>query len=310
MNSLRYLVSSAENDKQHDENEKAKKSTLKNSKTPHSLLWRLIYRILPFLRPHITQSSSTLEHKSEFKFGSESPNVASNSVVFVNSVKGDSHSGTAATTKHRRRKSSTSTSLPSIPRLLDRAKRKTLVLDLDETLIHSMTRGHNPSASMVEVHLKNTPVSSFYYVSKRPYCSEFLQSVLQWYELCIFTASVQEYADPIIDMLEHDLGRPCFRRRFYRDSCKPVGSGSYVKDLRVLNEDLSHVLLVDNSHVSFQLQEENGLPIEGWISDPSDRCLLQLLPLLYALRHTSDVRSILCLKLGSKAEPETKNDGI
>lgn len=308
MNSLRYLVSSAEDGKQKNESEKPIKSLLKESKTTNSLLWRLIYKILPFLQPQISQPTSTLKYNPEFKFGSESSGGASSSVVFVNSTKGDAHGDASPATKHRRRKSSTSTSLPSIPRLLDRAKRKTLVLDLDETLIHSMTRGHNTSASMVEVHLRNTPVSSFYYVSKRPYCSEFLQSVLQWYELCIFTASVQEYADPIVDMLEHDLGRPCFQRRFYRDSCKPVGSGSYVKDLRVLNEDLSHVLLVDNSPVSFQLQEENGLPIDGWISDPSDRCLLQLLPLLYALRHTSDVRSILCLKLGPKAEPEIKSD--
>lgn len=200
--------------------------------------------------------------------------------------------------KHRQ---TSSTALPTIPRMLIAAKRKTLVLDLDETLIHSMTRGNSSlgPSQMVEVHLQSTQVSSFYYVAKRPHCNDFLQAVLQWYDVAIFTASVKEYADPIIDLLERDLGlHQAFKRRFYRSDCIPdsSGSGGYIKDLSVLGEDLARVMLVDNSAISYIYQQANGIPVEGWISDPSDRALLHLLPLLFALRHTIDVRSVLCLQ--------------
>lgn len=66
---------------------------------------------------------------------------------------------------------------------------KTLVLDLDETLIHSMAKGGRMSTGhMVEVKL-DSPVSNsggvigpqvpiLYYVHKRPHCDEFLRKVL------------------------------------------------------------------------------------------------------------------------------------
>lgn len=203
-------------------------------------------------------------------------------------------------TTRRRKRKSTSASIPPLGRLLKPRERKILVLDLDETLIHSMSRSTSKASQIVEVHLKTLPVSSMYYITKRPHCLEFLQTVAQWYELAIFTAGVQEYADPIIDLLERDLGFKCFKRRYYRHHCTAAGDGQFIKDLTVLNEDLRRVMLVDNSPISLQNQKHNGIIVEGWILDPSDKALLQLLPLLYALRHATDVRSVLCLQNGRK----------
>jgi CTD nuclear envelope phosphatase 1 len=47
----------------------------------------------------------------------------------------------------------------------------------------------------------------------------------------------------------------------------------------------------------------NGIPIEGWLNDPLDEGLLELLPILDSLRFTKDVRRILGLKAFSM-EPE------
>ena len=55
---------------------------------------------------------------------------------------------------------------------------------------------------MIEIKLNS--ISSLYYVYKRP-CDYFLQETSQWFELQIFTASVKEYADPIIDWLETEI---------------------------------------------------------------------------------------------------------
>lgn len=140
---------------------------------------------------------------------------------------------------------------------------KTLVLDLDETLIHSQARGGRMSTGhMVEVKI-NSPVGAggqvlapqvpiLYHVHKRPYCDEFLRKVSKWYNLVAFTASVQEYADPVIDWLE--LERKYFSARYYRQHCT-YKNGAYIKDLGQVEPDLSKVIILDNSAFSFLFHE-------------------------------------------------------
>ncbi|KAF8913853.1 HAD-like domain-containing protein, partial [Gymnopilus junonius] len=204
---------------------------------------------------------------------------------------------------------------------------KTLVLDLDETLIHSTSRpipyqgphsglfsrvpfgrSTNKSAGhMVEVVLGGR--STLYHVYKRPFVDYFLRTVSGWYTLVIFTASMKEYADPVIDWL--DAGRGILEHRFFRDACLldlslfhslliflfiPLPNGSYTKDLSLIEADLARVCLIDNSPVSYTVNEANGIPIEGWTHDPSDEALLDLLPVLDSLRFTSDVRRVLGLR--------------
>ncbi|RDX53621.1 NIF-domain-containing protein [Lentinus brumalis] len=186
-------------------------------------------------------------------------------------------------------------------------QQKTLVLDLDETLIHSTSRpipsaggsgllgfgGRNKGAGYtVEVVLGGR--STLYHVYKRPFVDYFLRKVSQWYTLVIFTASMQEYADPVIDWL--DAGRGILGRRLFRESCTQLPNGSYTKDLSIVDQDLSRVCLIDNSPVCYVINEANGIPIEGWTHDPHDEALLDLLPVLDSLRFTSDVRRVLGIR--------------
>lgn len=203
---------------------------------------------------------------------------------------------------------------------------KILVLDLDETLIHSTSRSpsHYASAAggrtttsgflgletagaflglrandnprrirphMVEVVLDGRSV--LYHVYKRPWTDYFLRKVASWYTVVVFTASVQEYADPVIDWL--DQGRGLISARLFRESCS-FKSGSYVKNLAMVDEDLSKVCLVDNSPASYRVNRANGIPIEGWTHDPNDEALLDLLPVLDSLRFATDVRHILGIR--------------
>ncbi|KAF9114725.1 Nuclear envelope morphology protein 1, partial [Mortierella sp. AM989] len=171
------------------------------------------------------------------------------------------------------------------------ARKKTLVLDLDETLIHSTSRGSRSQGFMVEVLVEHH--ACLYYVYKRPHVDYFLKKVSEWYKLVIFTASMAEYADPVIDWL--DQSRTLFDKRYFRQACF-FRNGSYLKDLTVIDQDLSSVCLLDNSPVSYSLNKENGIPIDSWIDDPNDEALLDLLPFLDALRFTEDVRSVLSLR--------------
>ncbi|EGD94001.1 NIF domain-containing protein [Trichophyton tonsurans CBS 112818] len=176
-----------------------------------------------------------------------------------------------------------------------RTPQKTLILDLDETLIHSLSKGGRMSSGhMVEVKLSMPMASAatpgaaptilgpqhpiLYYVHKRPHCDAFLRKVCQWYKLVIFTASVQEYADPVIDWLEQE--RKYFHSRYYRQHCT-IRNGAYIKDLSSVEPDLN-----------------NAIPIEGWINDPTDNDLLHLIPILEAMQHVTDVRALLALRRG------------
>ena len=159
--------------------------------------------------------------------------------------------------------------------------KKTLIIDLDETLIHSMAKGGRMSTGhMVEVRLggpvpapptSNTSGSQpatvnfgagvpiLYYVHERPNCHEFLRKVSKWYNLIVFTASVQEYADPVIDWLERE--RRYFSGRFYRQHCT-LRNGAYIKDLAQVEPDLSRVMILDNSPMSYIFHEGKQLTPE------------------------------------------------
>lgn len=169
---------------------------------------------------------------------------------------------------------------------------KTLVLDLDETLVHSTSRNVGNYNHTIQVMVEGQVC--IYYVYKRPHLDAFLDQVGKWFNVCIFTASLAEYADPLVDWL--DRGRNIFKSRHFRQSCIET-SGSYTKDLSIISKDLSSVILLDNSPISYLINPSNALPITGWIDDPLDQCLLDILPFLDALRFVDDVRSILSLRM-------------
>lgn len=72
--------------------------------------------------------------------------------------------------------------------------------------------------------------------------------------------------------------------------------GVFVKNLSLVDSDLSRVILLDNSPASFLLHPDNAILIETWTEDPKDVTLLDMLPFLDALRFADDVRSILSLR--------------
>ncbi|KAL0487038.1 CTD nuclear envelope phosphatase [Acrasis kona] len=177
------------------------------------------------------------------------------------------------------------------------AKKKILVLDLDETLIHSTPVEPFPQFKRfyqyrIDVYLDQDECS--FYVSERPHLKHFMRKVCEWYEVVIFTASVQSYADPVIDRLECS---DKISRRYFRESCAN-NQGVFIKDLAVLGCDLSRCIIVDNSHISYMWHPENAIPCTSWVADDdNDDELLRLLLLLDALRYMNDVRSVLTLRL-------------
>ncbi|KAG4195860.1 hypothetical protein ERO13_A06G135600v2 [Gossypium hirsutum] len=174
-------------------------------------------------------------------------------------------------------------------------KRKliTLVLDLDETLVHS-TLEHCDDADFTFTVFFNMKEHTVY-VKQRPHLHTFLEKVAEMFEVIIFTASQSIYAEQLLDILDPD--RKFISRRVYRESCI-FSDGNYTKDLTVLGVDLAKVAIIDNSPQVFRLQVNNGIPIKSWFDDPSDCALISLLPFLETLVDVDDVRPIIAKKFG------------
>ena len=91
----------------------------------------------------------------------------------------------------------------------------------------------------------------------RPGIMPFLEEVGKYYELIVFTAATQEYADPIINALENN-NKKYFDCRLYRIHTIIIDN-DFVKDLSKLGRDLSKTLIVDNLPQNFRLNKENGI---------------------------------------------------
>ncbi|GLT52571.1 hypothetical protein SLA2020_259040 [Shorea laevis] len=182
-----------------------------------------------------------------------------------------------------------------VPKETQKRKSVTLVLDLDETLVHS-TLEHCDDADFTFTVFFNMKEHTVY-VKQRPHLNTFLKKVADMFEVIIFTASQSIYAEQLLDILDPD-GK-LISRRVYRESCI-FSDGSYTKDLTVLDVDLAKVAIIDNSPQVFRLQVNNGIPIESWFDDPSDCALISLLPFLETLVDADDVRPIIAKRFGNK----------
>ncbi|KAI3741512.1 hypothetical protein L1987_59186 [Smallanthus sonchifolius] len=174
-------------------------------------------------------------------------------------------------------------------------KTVTLVLDLDETLVHSSLELCDDADFSFPVFVDSKEHTV--YVKQRPYLKEFLERVSEMFKIVVFTASQSIYANQLLDILDPD-GK-IISRRAYRESCI-FADGSYTKDLTVLGVDLAKVAIIDNCPQVFRLQVNNGIPIKSWFSDKSDCALITLLPFLETLADAEDVRPLIAKRFGNK----------
>lgn len=165
--------------------------------------------------------------------------------------------------------------LPASPRTASTRHRKCLVLDLDETLVHSSFKPISDADFTLTIELDGASHAVF--VRKRPGVDYFLRYVAQRFEVVVFTASLAKYADPLLDKLDPE--RSLISARLFRESCVQH-YGNYVKDLTHLGRPLEHVLIVDNSPFSYLFQPQNAVPCASWFHDTTDLQLYEMLPFL------------------------------
>lgn len=181
---------------------------------------------------------------------------------------------------------------PLLPPISSQHKgRKCLVLDLDETLVHSSfgSLQHADYIVPVEIECLWHDVN----VIKRPGVDDFLKKMGEIYEVVVFTASVSKFADPVLDKLDI---HQAVSHRLFRESCYNH-NGDYVKDLSKLGRPLAGTIILDNSPASYTFHPKNAVPVSSWFNDPHDTELTDLCPFLADLGGVRDVRGVLDVDL-------------
>ena len=137
-----------------------------------------------------------------------------------------------------------------IPKIDNTKYNYTLVLDLDETLIHC-----------------NKKFDNGFILLLRPGLIEFLQKMKQKFELILFSFGTTYYVDSIIKVIEKK--EKFFEYILDRNHCL-YENGNYIKDLNMLNRDLKNIIIIDDTSNYFKLHKENGICIKPFYGDIDD----------------------------------------
>jgi len=186
--------------------------------------------------------------------------------------------------------------IPPVSSSFFNSNKKLLILDIDETLVHSdldFSLNQNKTKYDAILHFdseeeKNIPVP----LLVRPGTKKFLDYAVQEFDLVVFTASDQQYADVVIDYLEKD--KKYFKMRLYRNHCVFIEPGLYIKDLRIFSgiKKLEDIIILDNSLFSFANQLNNGILITSFFSDLNDSFLENVKCYLDYIKNEKDIRIV------------------
>ena len=244
-------------------------------------------KILPLCQQNSTQRKAKKKSNSQNKYYQSPDIITQINPSFLNHILQpiNPHKSAFTPTNHSKLSKDDAFLLPQ--KSPEFYNKKTLILDLDETLVHSSFTPFENNDIILNVDFDGIIYNI--YVLVRPGVQKFLKNISQYFEVIIFTASLSNYASPLLDILDADNN---IKYRLYRNHCTFI-NGIYVKDLQKLNRNLKDLIIVDNSPLAYAFNIDNGLPIKAWYQDKDDVELSKITKLLEFLAKAKDVRKYI-----------------
>lgn len=198
--------------------------------------------------------------------------------------------------------------------------RLTVVLDMDETLLHSFLAPMPPAGSDLDprsVHDHHDPRAAALKEKKpadftfeigvgqhdrelvtsvlRPGLHAFLNALSAEFEPILFTSAMQIYAEPLLNKIEAADGttseaKPLWRHRLYRPATVTLGQFGFVKDVSRLGRPMERIVLIDNSWAACMANPDNCVVVPDYLGESQDIILARVLDILRAIKNEPDVR--------------------
>ena len=150
-----------------------------------------------------------------------------------------------------------------IPYILTKNNKKySLVIDLDETLIHFKVNHEQNDEGVLKL---------------RPGVLTFLEKVHEFYEIILFTEASEAYTELIMEAFNK---KQYFDYKLFRQHTIIIGQ-DFVKDLQRIGRPLDKIIIIDNIAQNFRMQKANGINIKPFFGeDQNDQALIDLIPIL------------------------------
>lgn len=180
--------------------------------------------------------------------------------------------------------------------------RKLLILDLDETLIHTERMPDHMSDQFDWDFKWESSGDSSYFTKKRPYLEQFLKFAFENFDIAVWTAASEDYARNILKNI--DIEESILKFFYTKENCTLRAdnrygsySGQYygVKNLNKLKRkgyDLNQVLILDDVRETAENNWGNLILIKPYTYGNVDTELLKLISYLETIKNTTNVRSI------------------
>ena len=176
--------------------------------------------------------------------------------------------------------------------------KKIALFDLDETLAHcigeiksdmSNKKKYNHIVNVTLPSKKRTKIG----INIRPHWEETMDLIKDKYQIVIYTASHQSYADAVLNYMDPQLKYTKYR--LYRNNCVQAnvnGRKFYIKDLDIFDKyyNLKDIIIIDNSVLSFAYHLNNGIPIVPYYDSEEDTELTILGYYLLSIYNYDDLR--------------------
>jgi len=139
--------------------------------------------------------------------------------------------------------------------------------------------------------------------AKRPGVDKFLEDMAQYYEIVLYSPSIDGVAEPVVNALDKERG--CIMHRLYREATQNV-DGIHVKVLDQLNRPTKRMIVLDDDPAEVQFNTENLIRVKPYTdpTDQSDNTLARITPFLIEIAREgyNDIPTLLRQYQGMDAD--------